>query len=170
MCHSKYCDHNRNKYTVHFWNMGEPMIIKKDKKICKHENKKDFTCWSFGDEKHIEHFYCPNCKAHWFKGKYYNQKQWQEYVNFPEDSEEKKVLMVGNLDNVNELLLKSMEKLKNLPGAQVVGGDNEEENFPYECAVCGLRSNKLEKISNNGRCFNCDSPLTDIEDEEEEEI
>lgn len=126
-------------------------------KSCKHEHKKDFTCWSFGNEKHIEHFYCSDCKSHWFKGKYYNQKQWEEYINSPEDQEEKKVLVVGNLDNVNELLLKSIEKLK-----------NNKENFPYECAVCGLRSNSIEKISNNGRCFNCDSPL--IEDEEEEEI
>jgi predicted RNA-binding Zn-ribbon protein involved in translation (DUF1610 family) len=143
-------------------------------KTCKHERKLDFTCWSFGDEKHIEHFYCPECRRHWFKGEYYNPKQWEEYINAPEDQEEKKVLVVGNLDNTNELLLKSIEKLKELqlPGAQLVGagaaGINLEEDFPYECAVCGLRSNKLEKISNNGRCFNCDSPLTDIEDEEEE--
>ena len=81
---------------------------------------------------------------------------------------EKKVLLVGDLENVNELLLKSIEKLKHLlPTSQVIDHNNLEEDFPYECAVCGLRSNKLEKISNNGRCFNCDSPLTDIEDEEE---
>ena len=43
---------------------------------------------------------------------------------------------------------------------------NENENdFPYECPVCGLRSNSKEKLINNGRCFNCDSPLTDEEEE-----
>jgi len=147
-----------------------------DKKpeACKHKRKIDFTTWSFGDEKHIEHFFCPNCKAHWFKGKYYNKEQWEEYINGPEDEEEKKVLVVDNMENTNKLLLDSIKKLKdlNLPGAMVVGRTPEdiEINFPYECAVCGLRSNKLEKISNNGRCFNCDSPLTDIENEDEEEI
>jgi hypothetical protein len=39
-----------------------------------------------------------------------------------------------------------------------------EEDFPYECPVCGLRSNSKEKLINDGRCFNCDSPL-DLEEE-----
>ena len=26
MCHSKLCDHNRENPTVHFWNMGPPVL------------------------------------------------------------------------------------------------------------------------------------------------
>ena len=48
---------------------------------CKHEHKKDFTCWSFGEEKDIPHFYCPDCKGHWFRGKFYNVREWDNYIN-----------------------------------------------------------------------------------------
>lgn len=48
---------------------------------CTHDDMKDFCCWSFGDNKFVEHYYCPDCKAHWFKGKFYTHKQWDEWIN-----------------------------------------------------------------------------------------
>ena len=37
--------------------------------------------------------------------------------------------------------------------------DEEEERDLSECPVCGFVNVSLEKELNNGRCFNCDSPL-----------
>jgi len=62
-----------------------------------------------------------------------------------------------DLEPVNDLLKNSIKKLEALLPENSC--DDLEKEFPYECAVCGLRSNSKEKLSNNGRCFNCDSPL-----------
>lgn len=65
-----------------------------------------------------------------------------------------------DLEPVNDLLKNSIKKLEDLlPEKSCDDLKKEEEEFPYECDVCGLRSNSKEKLSNNGRCFNCDSPL-----------
>lgn len=48
---------------------------------CTHDDMKDFCCWSWGDNEVVEHYYCPDCKAHWFRGKFYNQKEWDKWVN-----------------------------------------------------------------------------------------
>ena len=55
------------------------------RETCKHEHKKDFSCWSFGDERRIEHFYCPDCKGHWYDGKFYNQREWDRWINAEDD-------------------------------------------------------------------------------------
>lgn len=48
---------------------------------CKHEHKKDFSCYSFGDRKRIEHEYCPDCKGHWFKGVFWTKDEWEKWIN-----------------------------------------------------------------------------------------
>lgn len=63
------------------------------------------------------------------------------------DLEPVKVLLTGSINKLEGLLKKNN------------CDDDLEEDYPFECAVCGLRSNSEEKLSNNGRCFNCDSPL-----------
>lgn len=65
-----------------------------------------------------------------------------------------------DLEPVNDLLKTSIKKLEDLlPEKKDNDYCFDDEAFPFECAVCGLRSNSEEKLSNNGRCFNCDSPL-----------
>lgn len=56
---------------------------------CKHEHKKDFSCWSWGDNERVPHFYCPDCKGHWFRGKFYNEREWYAWINSPEVYESK---------------------------------------------------------------------------------
>ncbi len=48
---------------------------------CTHEWMKDFSCWSFGEERRIPHDYCPDCKCHWFDGEFYTPSRWEAYVN-----------------------------------------------------------------------------------------
>lgn len=51
-------------------------------KDCKHESKKDFSYFeSFGDVKKTEHLYCPDCKAHWLKGKKWSAHEWEKWIN-----------------------------------------------------------------------------------------
>ena len=65
-----------------------------------------------------------------------------------------------DLEPVNDLLKNSIKKLEALlPEKKNNDYCFDDEAFPFECAVCGLRSNSEEKLSNNGKCFNCDSPL-----------
>lgn len=52
-----------------------------DHKNCTHEHMKDFSCWSFGDNVRVSHHYCPDCKAHWFRDKFYTAAEWEVYVN-----------------------------------------------------------------------------------------
>jgi len=63
------------------------------------------------------------------------------------DLEPIKILLTGSINKLEGLLKNNCDD------------DLIEEDYPFECAVCGLRSNLEEKLSNNGRCFNCDSPL-----------
>ena len=46
-------------------------------KKCDHKGKKDLTQRQ-GKERHM---YCPKCKAHWWKGKFYTKKEWDKWMN-----------------------------------------------------------------------------------------
>ena len=46
-------------------------------KRCNHASRKDLT-QSLGV---VRHFYCPICKSHWYKGKYWTAEEWFLYVN-----------------------------------------------------------------------------------------
>lgn len=49
---------------------------------CKHENRIDLT-HGLGEGRN---FYCPDCKTHWYKGKMWSEKEWNDYVDYiPED-------------------------------------------------------------------------------------
>lgn len=48
---------------------------------CKHENVKDFSCYSFSDQKRIKHDYCPDCKGHWFGGRFWTKQEWERWIN-----------------------------------------------------------------------------------------
>ena len=50
-------------------------------KACKHENMKDFSYAKFDTDKKFAHFYCPDCKAHWWKGREWTAEEWFGYVN-----------------------------------------------------------------------------------------
>ena len=54
---------------------------------CDHEDKKDFSFQTFyrkeGEfvyEKN-PHFFCPDCRSHWFKDKEWTPKEWDDYIN-----------------------------------------------------------------------------------------
>jgi hypothetical protein len=63
------------------------MKYKKAPKKCYHEIRgmsviKDFTfepSWSDSDKG--AHLYCPICKGHWYKGRFWNYDDWYDYVN-----------------------------------------------------------------------------------------
>ena len=44
---------------------------------CDHKSKKDLTHGK-GRDRNI---YCPDCKTHWWKGKEWSPKEWDEYIN-----------------------------------------------------------------------------------------
>ncbi len=49
---------------------------------CKHEHKSDFSYYeSFGDAEKEPHFYCGDCKSHWWKGKEWSEEEWEKFVN-----------------------------------------------------------------------------------------
>ena len=54
------------------------MYRRKNPENCIHENKKDF---SFFDHMAIKqsHFYCPDCKSHWFKDREWTAEEWDDY-------------------------------------------------------------------------------------------
>ena len=51
--------------------------LSEQKKDCVHRHKKDLT-QGLGEERH---FYCPNCKSHWYKGRLWSRAEWELYVN-----------------------------------------------------------------------------------------
>lgn len=76
---------------------------------CKHEHKKDFSCYSFGDRKIIEHEYCPECKGHWFKGGvFWTKEEWEKWINDDLDtgSQDKGFNEVETLGEAKEIFAK----------------------------------------------------------------
>lgn len=47
------------------------------KKDCKHPRRKDLT-QGLGKERNL---YCPDCKSHWYKGRFWTAAEWDAYVN-----------------------------------------------------------------------------------------
>ena len=62
------------------------ILKKKNPEDCDHEDKKDF---SFFDHMAIKqpHFYCPDCRSHWFKNKEWTAEEWEDYINVPDEWE-----------------------------------------------------------------------------------
>jgi hypothetical protein len=51
------------------------------KKVCDHTQRevdviKNFTYADTG-----EHLYCPICRCHWWKGRFWSAKEWDVYIN-----------------------------------------------------------------------------------------
>lgn len=51
--------------------------LSESKKDCSHSAKKDLT-QGLGDERNI---YCPTCKSHWYKGRFWTAEEWNFYIN-----------------------------------------------------------------------------------------
>jgi len=77
---------------------------------CKHEHKKDFSCYSFGEQKRIEHEYCPDCKGHFFKGVFWSKEEWEKWINddptFDTGSQDKGFNNVKTLGEAKEIFAK----------------------------------------------------------------
>ena len=77
------------------WNFGYPYIYEWDevngKKVkctckkepelfegdgCRHAGNTDFSSRDV-DGKRIDHHYCPDCRAHWFRGQEYSREEWE---------------------------------------------------------------------------------------------
>lgn len=52
-----------------------------DKAICDHKNKSDLAPFTTAKEKGESHYMCHKCGAHWYKGKFYTKKEWEDWVN-----------------------------------------------------------------------------------------
>lgn len=76
---------------------------------CKHENKKDF---SYYDHMAIKqpHDYCPDCKAHWFKGIKWTKEEWSTWINddteFDTGSKDKGFSEVKTLGEARDIFFK----------------------------------------------------------------
>lgn len=76
---------------------------------CKHEHKKDF---SFYDHMAIKqpHDYCPDCKAHWFKGIKWTKEEWATWINddteFDTGSKDKGFNEVKTLGEAKDIFFK----------------------------------------------------------------
>lgn len=46
---------------------------------CSHSSTSDFSTVGFRGES-IKHRFCHDCRSHWFRGKFYTEKQWEAYV------------------------------------------------------------------------------------------
>ena len=44
---------------------------------CSHSKKKDLT-QGLGE---VRHFFCPECKTHWYKDKVWTKEEWNNYIN-----------------------------------------------------------------------------------------
>lgn len=51
--------------------------LQEKKKECEHSNKTNLAPFSAAPQ----HLYCPTCGGHWYKGKFYTKKEWEEWVN-----------------------------------------------------------------------------------------
>jgi len=48
--------------------------------VCNHKELKDLT-QGLGD---VRNYYCPDCEAHWYKGRVWTKEEWEIFVNdFP---------------------------------------------------------------------------------------
>lgn len=54
-------------------------------KICKSKKIKDLT----GGLGTSRNYYCIDCKAHWYDGKWYTKEEWEKWIN-EEDNLHKK--------------------------------------------------------------------------------
>jgi hypothetical protein len=60
------------------------MLVPKRKKFedCNHQDRSDFSFYQdFGRPDKTPHFYCPDCKAHWFHDKVFNAEEWRNYID-----------------------------------------------------------------------------------------
>lgn len=51
---------------------------------CTHPDKSDFSFFKnfLGDDtEKEEHFFCPDCRTHWYRGKEWKAEEWDRYVN-----------------------------------------------------------------------------------------
>lgn len=69
-------------------------------KTCKHEAKKDLT-QGLGEERH---WYCPACGSHWYKGVFYNKKNWDTWVNGydTKDNRAMRQSIIAEIDAIEE--------------------------------------------------------------------
>lgn len=56
-------------------------------------------------------------------------------------------------------MVKSMGKFLREALEELSDEEEEFETDPMECPVCGMTNISIEREHNNGRCYNCDSPL-----------
>jgi hypothetical protein len=64
----------RNLRKTNALQVGERVIdVKKD---CTHKNKKDLR-----QGLTPPHYYCPDCKGHWYGGRFWTRAEWDEWVN-----------------------------------------------------------------------------------------
>ena len=57
--------------------MNGEIMLNKYGEPCEHKLKFDLR---HGKGKHPNE-YCPECKCHWWKGKFYTPEEWDDYVN-----------------------------------------------------------------------------------------
>jgi hypothetical protein len=50
------------------------------KKECEHKHKTDLAPFTAAKRAGESHYYCYQCGAHWYKGKFWTKKEWMDWI------------------------------------------------------------------------------------------